>query len=74
MRKKEIKTPDYNRKAIDKYRARFDVVSVRLPLGAVDRMTACGFTPSDRVAAIMAALEKKEAEKGIIPSVITEKD
>jgi len=65
MRKKEIKTPDYNRKAIDKYRAQFDVVSVRLPLGASARMAAVGFSPSDRVAAIMAALEEREKQAGI---------
>ena len=59
---KKIKTASYDRAAIDRYRAKYDIVSDRLPAGTVERMRAAGFTPSDRVAAIMAALEKREKE------------
>ena len=62
MKRKEIKTPDYTRRAIDKYNAQFDIVSVKLPAGTKERMTAAGFTPSDRVQAILKALEEREAE------------
>ena len=62
MRKKEIKTPDYTRRAIDKYNEKFDMFTVKCPAGTKERMTACGFTPSDRVAAIMAALEEREKQ------------
>lgn len=62
MKRREIKTPDYNRRAVDKYRAQFDVVSVRLPLGTAERMRLADFTPADRVQAILKALEEREAE------------
>lgn len=61
-RKKEIKTPEYTKRAIDKYRAKFDIVSDRLPAGTVERMKAVGMTPTDRAAAIMAELERRETE------------
>lgn len=63
--KKEKKTPDYVSRAIKKYNDKFDIFTIKLPAGTKDRMTAAGFSPSDRVAAIMAALEKKEAAAGI---------
>ena len=63
--KRDIKTPKYISDAVKKYNAKFDIFTDKLPAGTKDRMTAAGFTPSDRVAAIMEALEKKEAEKGI---------
>ena len=60
---RKIKTRESERKAIDKYREKFDVVSVRLPAGTADRMKSVDFTPADRVAAIMAALEEREKQK-----------
>lgn len=60
MRKKEILTPEYTRRAVENYRKKFDIVSVRLPAGAVERMKAVGMTPDDRVKAIMRELERRE--------------
>ena len=64
MKRKEVKTPEYTRRAIDKYKSGFDFVSVRLPAGTKSRMDAAGMTPADRAAALMAELEKREAERG----------
>ena len=65
MKTKEIKTPDYISRAVKKYNEKFDIFTDKLPAGTKDRMFAAGFTPADRVAAIMSALEKMEKEKGI---------
>jgi hypothetical protein len=67
MSKREMKTPEYTRRAIAKYNERFDIFSVKLPAGTKERMLKIGFTPSDRVAAIMAAIEKREKEMGVMP-------
>ena len=63
MKTKEIKTPDYITRAVKKYNEKFDIFTDKLPAGTKERMIAAGFSPSDRVADIMAALEKMEKEK-----------
>lgn len=62
MKKKEIVTPEYTRRAIENYRKKFDIVSDRLPAGAVERMKAVGMTPADRADAIIKELERRENE------------
>ena len=62
MKKREGKTPDYTLRAIAKYNERFDIVTVKLPRGAKERMQGVGMTPADRVRAIMDELERRENE------------
>lgn len=63
MRKKEIKTPDYTRRAIDKYREKFDYITIKAPKGTKERLEAVGMTPADRVKAILDEIERREKAK-----------
>ena len=60
MKTKQKKTPEYLRKAVDRYRSKYDVISLRLPAGTVDRMNNVGMTPKTRVEILLDALERME--------------
>ena len=63
MKTKQKKTPEYLRKAVDRYRSKYDVVSLRLPAGTVDRMNNIGMTPKMRVDVLLDALERMEKDE-----------
>lgn len=41
------KTPDYTRRAIDKYRQKKDIITITTEKGTKDRMRAHNITPAD---------------------------
>lgn len=63
MKRKEIKTPDYVRRAQDKYNAQFDIFTVKAPKGTKERLEAVGMTPADRVKAILDEIERREQQQ-----------
>ena len=63
MRKKEIKTPDYTRRAVDNYREKFDFLTDKFPKGTKERLEAVGMTPADRVKAILDEIERREQQQ-----------
>lgn len=60
MKTKQQKTPEYLRKAVDRYRSKYDMISLRLPAGTVERMNKVGMTPKMRVEILLDALERME--------------
>lgn len=62
MNTKQKKTPEYLRKAVDRYRSKYDVISLRLPAGTVERMNNVGMTPKMRVEILLDALERMEKD------------
>ena len=62
MKTKQPKTPEYLRKAIDRYRSKYDVISLRLPAGTVERMNNVGMTPKMRVEILLDSLERMEKD------------
>lgn len=62
MKTKQKKTPKYLRKAVDKYRSKYDVISLRLPAGTVERMNNVGMTPKMRVEILLDTLERMEKD------------
>lgn len=63
MKTKQKKTPEYLRKAVDRYRSKYDVISLRLPAGTVERMNNVGMTPKMRVDVLLDALERMEKDE-----------
>ena len=63
MKTKQKKTPEYMRKAVDKYRSKYDVISLRLPACTVERMNTVGMTPKMRVEILLDALERMEKDE-----------
>jgi len=62
MNTKQKKTPEYLRKAVDRYRSKYDVISLRLPAGTVERMNNVGMTSKMRVEILLDALERMEKD------------
>lgn len=62
MNTKQKKTPEYLRKAVDKYRSKYDVISLRLSAGTVERMNNVGMTPKMRVDVLLDTLERMEKD------------
>lgn len=59
------KTPDYTRRAVDKYNSKFDRISANMPRGFRDRVAAVSDSSAAAfvVAAALEKLERLEAEK-----------
>ena len=55
-----MKTPDYTRKAIEKYRRKFDLQQLRLDKGLKARAAAVGLTPSGMADIIRQEVERRE--------------
>lgn len=60
MKMKQVKTPEYTRRAQEKYNSQFDIFTVKAPKGTKERMEAVGMTPADRVTAILSEIERRE--------------
>lgn len=69
------KTPDYMRKAIDRYNSKYDRITANTPAGFKERLKAVtDASPAAFVAAAaVAALEVLEREKGIAPAADQDK-
>lgn len=50
------------RKAVDRYRSKYDVISLRLPAGTAERMNNVGMAPKMRVDVLLDALERMEKD------------
>jgi hypothetical protein len=65
MKMKQVKTPEYTRRAQDKYNAQFDIFTIKAPKGTKERMEAVGMTPADRVSAVLKEIERREQEHNV---------
>lgn len=63
MKMKQLKTPDYTRRAQEKYNAQFDIFTIKAPKGTKERLEAVGMTPADRVKAILDEIERREQQQ-----------
>ena len=54
------KTPAYTRAAVDRYRAKIDILHVRVPKGCRERLAAVGLPPAACADLIMTELERRE--------------
>ena len=59
----KTKTPDYTRRAIEKYREKHDIIQMQLPKGTRGRALAVGMAPKDMAALVLAEIDRREAEK-----------
>ena len=68
MARKEIKTPEYTRKAIAKYQAKFDRVNINLPRGLKDQVKAAtGESVNSLVVRLLVAELEKNGGQYIPP-------
>ena len=62
------KTPEYTKKAVDNYRAKYDFIQTRYPKGTIDRLKAAGITSNNDYISglVLADLDRLEGIKGIV--------
>ena len=56
-----MKTPDYTKRAIEKYKEKFDLQYLRLEKGLKARADAVGLRPCDMATLIKEEVEKRES-------------